>query len=114
MQPPHVTTPTLVVAGSKKIDRRAEINNYLNKAEAVFMFDDEKDVPLREALIILLGGGTSQEQVTEGMAKLDYFKHRWVNDYLSRLAAAGFPERREKLHPSLKQYIEEPAEAAAA
>jgi hypothetical protein len=99
---------------SKKIDRRSEINNYLNKAEAVFIFDDDKDVPLREALIILLGGGTSPEQVTEGMAKLDYFKRRWVNDYLSRLAAAGFPERREKLHPSLKRYVEEPAEAAAA
>jgi hypothetical protein len=98
---------------SKKIERRAEIHNYLNKAEAVFAFDDQKDVPLREALIILLGGGTSAEQVSDGMAKLEYFRARWVRDYLSRLAAAGFPERREKLHPLLKQYVEEPAEAAA-
>jgi hypothetical protein len=37
-----------------------------------------------------------------------------VRHYVSRLAAAGFPERRDKLHPSLKKYIEEPAEAAAA
>ena len=43
-----------------------------------------------------------------------YFKRRWVNDYLSRLAAAGFPERREKLHPALKKYVEVPVEAAAA
>lgn len=99
---------------SKKIERRAEVRNYLNKAEAVFAFDDEKDVPLREALIILLGGGTGSEQVTDGMAKLEYFKGRWVRDYVSRLAAAGFPERREQLHPSLKKYVEEPAEAAAA
>ncbi|MGH9199131.1 MAG: hypothetical protein ACRD1T_25800, partial [Acidimicrobiia bacterium] len=62
----------------------------------------------------LLGGGTGPEQVTDGMAKLEYFKGRWVRDYVSRLAAAGFPERREQLHPSLKRYVEEPAEAAAA
>ena len=99
---------------SKKIDRRAEIHNYLNKAEAVFAFEEEKDVPLREALIILLGGGTGNEQVSDGIAKLGYFNRRWVRDYISRLAAAGFPERRNKLHPSLKKYIEEPAEAAAA
>jgi hypothetical protein len=99
---------------SKKIERRAEIHNYLNKAEAVFAFEQEKDVPLREALIILLGGGTNNEQVADGIAKLEYFNRRWVRAYLSRLAAAGFPERREKLHPSLKKYIEAPAEAAAA
>jgi len=98
---------------SKRIDRRAEIHNYLNKAEAVFAFEEEKDVPLREALIILLGGGTGNEQVSDGIAKLEYFNRRWVRDYVSRLAAAGFPERRDKLHPSLKKYIEEPEAAAA-
>jgi len=98
---------------SKKIERRAEIHNYLNKAEAVFAFEEEKDVPLREALIILLGGGTGNEQVSDGIAKLEYFNRRWVRDYVSRLAAAGFPERRDKLHPSLKKYIEEPEAAAA-
>jgi hypothetical protein len=99
---------------AKNVERRAEVHNYLNKAEAVFVFDEEKDVPLREALIILLGGGTSSEQVTDGIAKLEYFKQRWVSDYVDRLAAAGFPERKDKLHPSLKKYIEEPAEAVAA
>jgi hypothetical protein len=99
---------------SKKIERRSEVHTYLNKAEAVWVFDQEKDVPLREALIILLGGGTKPEQVEDGIAKLEYFKARWVRDYVSRLAAAGFPERKEKLHPELRQYVEEPAEAAAA
>src|SRR5437773_10410216 len=84
---------------SKRIERRAEIHNYLNKAEAVFAFEQEKDVPLREALIILLGGGTSNEQVADGIAKLEYVNPCWVRGYLSRLAAAGFPERREELHP---------------
>ncbi|MGH2405251.1 MAG: hypothetical protein ACRDGN_12440 [bacterium] len=98
---------------TKKIDRRPEVHNYLNKAEAVFAFDDGKDVPLKEALIILLGGGLSEERVADGTRKLEYFKRRWLNDYLSRLAAAGIPDRREKLHPYLKQHVEEPAEAAA-
>jgi hypothetical protein len=98
----------------KNIDRRAEIHNYLNKAEAVFVFEEERDVPLREALIILLGGGTGSAQVADGVAKLEYFKQRWIRDYISRLTAAGFPERKERLHPSLRKYIEESAEAVAA
>ncbi len=98
---------------AKKYDRRDEVHSYCNKAEAVFVFEEEKDVPLREALIILLGGGTGKEQVADGIAKLEYFKGRWVRDYVARLAAAGFPERRETLHPSLKKYIEEPVAAAA-
>lgn len=98
---------------SRKLDRRGEIHNYLNKAEAIFAFEEEKDVPIREALIILLGGGTGEQQILDGMRKLEYFKRRWVRDYLARLAAAGV-DRREKLHPSLRQYAEEPAEVQAA
>jgi hypothetical protein len=97
----------------RKHDRRAEVHNFLNKAEAVFAFEEDHDTPLREALIILLGGGIGDQQVAEGASKLEYFRRRWVRDYVARLAAAGLPERREKLHPSLRKYIEEPAAAAA-
>ena len=99
---------------SRKIDRRSEVHNYLNKAEAIFAFEEEKDVPLREALIILLGGGLANEQILDGTRKLEYFKRRWVRDYLARLAAAGLGDRRDKLHPCLRQYAEESAEAKAA
>jgi hypothetical protein len=99
---------------TRKIERRSEVHNYLNKAEAVFAFEDEKDVPLREALLILLGGGLEKSQILDGTRKLEYFKRRWVRDYLARLAAAGLGERRDKLHPYLKQHAEEPAEAQAA
>ena len=98
----------------KNHERRPEVHNYLNKGEAIFAFEDERDVPQREALIILLGGGIAKEQLQDGIRKLEYFKRRWVRDYVARLAAAGLPERREKLHPSLRQYVQEPVEAQAA
>jgi hypothetical protein len=98
----------------RKLDKREEVHSYLNKAEAVLAYEDEQDTPLREALIILLGGGISKEQILDGVRKLEYFKRRWVRDYIARLAAAGLPERRERLHPLLKKYLEEPAVAQAA
>lgn len=97
----------------RKLDKREEVHTYLNKAEAVMTYEDEQDVPRREAMIILLGGGTGKEQIRDGVRKLEYFKRRWVRDYLARLAAAGLPERRERLHPLLKQYLEEPVAQAA-
>jgi hypothetical protein len=98
---------------SRHQDRRAEINHSLNKAEAVFSYEIEKDVPLREAMVVLLGGGTSPEQLADGAAKYEYFWRRWVNDYAFRLAGAGLGDRREKLHPSLRQYLNQPQPAAA-
>ncbi len=97
---------------SKKLDRRGEIHAYLNKAEAVFAFEEERDVPLREALIILLGGGKGNDEVVDGVRKLEYFRRRWVRDYLARLSAAGI-DRREKLHPYLRQFAAEPAPVPA-
>ncbi len=98
----------------RKLDKREEVHSYLNKAEAVMTFDEERDAPLREALIILLGGGISKEQIGEGVRKLAGFKRRWVRDYVARLASAGLPERRDRLHPLLKKYLDEPVVAHAA
>ena len=99
----------------KHHERRAELHNYLNKAEAIFVYEDEKDVPLREALTILLGGGTSPELMADGHRKYEYFQARFIRDYLGRLAGAGVPERKNKLHTALRKYVpqEEPAATAA-
>jgi len=99
---------------SRKLDRREEISHSLNKAEAVFSYEIEKDVPLKEAMIVLLGGGTSPEQQADGAAKYEYFWRRWVNAYADRLAAAGLPERRAHLHTALRKYATQPEAAAAA
>src|SRR3970040_2183068 len=80
----------------RKLDKREEVHSYLNKAEAVMVYDEEKDTPWLEALIILLGGGVSREQILDGVRKLEYFKRRWVRDYLARLAAAGPAERPQR------------------
>lgn len=98
---------------NKNIGRREEMNHALNKAEAVFSYEIEKDVPLKEAMIVLLGNGAGPDEIAEGRAKYEYFWRRWINRYADRLHAAGLPERREKLHPSLRKYIYQTAEAAA-
>ena len=72
------------------------------------------DTPMRESLMILLGGGASPEQMADVASRLEYFRKRWANDYVDQLAAGGLIERREKVHHSIKQYISEPEEAAAA
>lgn len=97
----------------KHHDRRPEVHNYLNKAEALFLYEDEKDVPLREALTILLGGGASPELMAEGHRRLEYFRARFVRDYLARLASAGIPERKKKIHVALRKYVPQEEEAAA-
>jgi hypothetical protein len=99
---------------SRHIERRQEINHSFNKAEAVFNYEVEKDVPLREAMIILLGGGTKPEQLADGTAKYEYFWSRWINAYAGRLAGAGLADRRDVMHPTLRKYLKQPESAAAA
>jgi len=94
----------------RKPDRRDEMQHALNKNEAVFSYEWSKDTPLREALLILLGGGTSAEQLADGEVKFRYFWKRWINDYAFRLAGAGLPDRREKMHPQLREFITQPEE----
>ncbi len=99
---------------TKHSERRGEISHLLNKYEVMLEYEWKADEPLRGALMILLGGGASDEQIAEGASKLEYFRTRWANDYVDQLAAAGLGERREKVHHSIKHYISEPEEAAAA
>jgi len=97
----------------KHDDRRKEVQHLLNKAEAIYAYEEEQDTPFREALIILLGGGIQQEQLKAGIEKLNQFNRRWISDYVTRLASAGI-DRRARLQPALRKYLEDPVEAAAA
>jgi hypothetical protein len=98
---------------SRKDDRRAEINHVLNKYEVMLDYEWERDTPLRESLMILLGGGASPELIADGARKLEYFRMRWARDYVDQLAAAGL-SRRDKVHHSIRQYIPQPDEEKAA
>jgi hypothetical protein len=98
----------------RKPERRDEMQHSLNKSEAVFSYEWSKDTPLRESLMILLGGGTSEAQLADGAAKLQYFWKRWINDYAVRLASAGLPDRRQRMHPLLREHLEQPEEESQA
>ncbi|MEX0683684.1 MAG: hypothetical protein WD904_13225 [Dehalococcoidia bacterium] len=101
---------------TRNLGRREEMNHVLNKYEVLLDYEWQRDTPLHEALLILLGGGIEPGQLADGAQKLRYFKVRWANDYIEQLAAAGLGERREKVHHSIKQYLPQPEteEATAA
>ena len=91
-----------------------EVSHVLNKYVVMLDYEWNADTPLRGALMILLGGGASKKQIADGASKLEYFRKRWANDYVDQLAAAGLGERRGEVNRSIKQYLSEPEEAAAA
>ena len=76
-------------------DRVPELHKYLDKAEGMLAFDDAKDVPLNEAMAVLLGGG--RDGAAEGAARWRQLKMRMIEEYLRRLAAGGIPDRRGRL-----------------
>jgi hypothetical protein len=79
--------------------RAAELHKYLDKIEGMVAYDDAKDVPLGEAMAVLLGGGTAG--VRAGAARWRRHKGRIVEEYLRRLAAGGLPDRRSRIEPRL-------------
>ncbi len=89
-------------------ERREEIHKYLEKGERYLARDVLEDVPLREALAILLGGGL--EQIGEGFQKLEAFRDRQLQDYLGRVKAAGLTDYQNVLWP--EQVVDlQPAQA---
>lgn len=98
---------------SRHHERREEVQHYLNKYEVLLDYEWERDTPLRESLMILLGGGSTPELMKEGAAKLEYFRMRWAHDYIDQLKAATL-DRSEKVHHSIKKYLPQPEAAAAA
>lgn len=95
----------------RKPENREEVHTCLQRAESLFAYEDDKDPTLQEALIVLLGGGLTEEELKRGWALLNYFRRRWLRDYLRRLEAAGLPERRDRLFPYLRQWAPAPAAA---
>ncbi len=80
-------------------ERRDEIRRYLNKAEEYLTADRAADTPLREALAIHFGGGL--KQIGDGFSKLNDFRHRQLQTYLSRLESAGIEGHENVLWPEL-------------
>ena len=99
---------------SRKIDRRSEVHAYFNKAEAVFAFETEKDVPLTRGADHPARRRYEQRTGPGRQDEAGVLQAALGTRLPGAAGGGGLGDRREKLHPSLKQYVEEPAEAAAA
>ncbi|MHB8577581.1 MAG: ferritin family protein, partial [Dehalococcoidia bacterium] len=87
-------------------ERREEIHSYLDRFEPAIAISQgglttEGDVS--EALGVLLGGGKRHFDL--GLQKLLAIRKKQVNEYMHRLDVVGLPERRQRMHPSLRQYL---------
>jgi len=88
-------------------ERREEIHYYLDRAEGVFSFDDSPAAAdLSEALAILMGGGL--HNLDRGIQMALAVRKKQVNEYMHRLQVAGFGERRDRMHPLLKMFLDPP------
>lgn len=83
--------------------RREEIHTYCEEGEEVIIAG-LAGRPMAEAMSILLGGGKAH--IERGWQRLRYIRKRQVEEYLHRLAAAGMPERRERVHPRFAEILE--------
>ena len=88
-------------------ERREEVHYYLDRAEGVFSFDDSPAAAdLSEALAVLMGGGMSN--LDRGIQMAMGVRKKQVNEYMHRLEVAGLPERRDRMHPMLKAFLDPP------
>ncbi len=93
--------------GDNEPERREEVHYYLDRAEGVFSFDDSPAAAdLSEALAVLMGGGISN--LDRGIQMAMGVRKKQVNEYMHRLEVAGFGERRDRMHPMLKAFLDPP------
>ncbi|MDO8613994.1 MAG: hypothetical protein Q7R32_14415 [Dehalococcoidia bacterium] len=86
---------------AKQPERLPEVEQYLAMAEFALVRDEHKNVPLREALIILAGRG----DIAAGHKRFQQLRRRQVSRYLDRLDAAGV-DRKETINRRLKEWLD--------
>lgn len=87
--------------------RREEIHHYLDKIEQTLTpnpLDDAPSFALFEALAILMGGGV--KNIDKGIQMSMAVQRKRVNEYMHRLTVAGLGDRRERMSPMLKQFLD--------
>ncbi len=75
------------------------------------LVQDLKDPVLWEALAIIIGG--SVDNIAEGMAVVEDFKHRYIEDYLKRMQWAGISKTEANLSPDLSAFLRREEQASA-
>jgi hypothetical protein len=91
-------------------ERREEVHTYLDRMEGqVGSTPNQAGLTgggdTTEALAILLGGGTQEEQLNDGYRKLMAVRRRQFNEYLHRLDVVGLNDRRERLPDRIKMFL---------
>ena len=88
--------------------RREEIHHYLDKVESSLapdpMDSDAANFALFEALAILMGGGV--KNFDKGLQLSMGVQRKRVNEYMHRLTVAGLGDRRERMNPLLRQFLD--------
>ena len=88
-------------------ERHEEVHYYLDRAEGVFSFDDSPAAAdLTEALAVLMGGGMNN--LDQGLKMALAVRRKQVNEYMHRLDVAGFGDRRDRMNPTLKVFLDPP------
>jgi len=90
--------------------RREEIHHYLDKCEEALSLGSSVDSDagnyLVESLAILMGGGVDHFDV--GMDRAMAVQRKRVNEYMHRLTVAGLGDRRERMYPLLRPFLDPP------
>ncbi|HEU4758675.1 MAG TPA: ferritin-like domain-containing protein, partial [Dehalococcoidia bacterium] len=89
--------------------RREEIHHYLDKVEGTLApdpTDSASAFALFEALAILMGGGV--KNIDKGVGMSMQVQKKRVNEYMHRLEVTGLGDRRERMNPLLKQFLDPP------
>jgi hypothetical protein len=90
-------------------ERREELHHYLDLFEGLLGTSQAgltTNPATSSALSILLGGGVAN--IDEGRQKLLAIRKRQINEYMHRLEVIGLHERRERMNPELKVFLDPP------
>ena len=89
--------------------RREEIHHYLDRQEGLLGTTQAgltSGGQSAESLAILLGG--SKDKIDLGYQKLLAIRKRQINEYMHRLEVIGLGDRRERMNPDMRQFLDPP------
>jgi len=90
-------------------ERREEIHHYLDRQEGLLGTTQAgltAGGQSAESLAILLGGG--KDKMDLGYQKLLAVRKRQINEYMHRLEVIGMGDRRERMNPDMRQFLDPP------
>jgi len=90
-------------------ERREEIHHYLDRQEGLLGTTQAgltSGGQSAESLAILLGGG--KDKMDLGYQKLLAVRKRQINEYMHRLEVIGMGDRRERMNPDMRQFLDPP------